>query len=74
METLLETAQDQVSPYPSRCYNMQVFCLKYEEPIDAITADKVVKLQQYQLDPKDCTVVEDLVSVLKVSTLAFCST
>jgi hypothetical protein len=47
-------------------YDMLVFCLKYKEPIDAITADKAVKLRRYELDATDWTIVEDLVSVLKV--------
>jgi hypothetical protein len=47
-------------------YDMLLFCLKYKEPIDAITADKVVKLRRYELDPNDWIIVEDLVSVLKV--------
>ena len=51
-------------------YDMLVFCLKYKEPIDAITADKVVKLRRYELDPKDWIIVEDLVSILKVRSLS----
>ena len=51
-------------------YDMLLFCLKYKEPIDAITADKVIKLRRYELDPKDWIIVEDLVSILKVRSLS----
>ncbi len=46
---------------------MMSFALKYREPIDAITADKELKLRKYELDNDDWKIIADLVAVLEVS-------
>jgi hypothetical protein len=48
-------------------YDMLTFSLQYRESIDAITADKAMKLRKYELDDGDWAIVEDLTAVLKVS-------
>jgi len=45
---------------------MMEFALKFQRPIDTITANKELKLRKYELDNDDWKVVEDLVAVLKV--------
>ena len=45
---------------------MMQFVLKYRGPIDAITANKELKLRKYELDNEDWQIVEDLVVVLQV--------
>jgi len=47
-------------------YDMMRFALTYREAIDAITADKTLKLRKYELDNDDWLIVEDLVAVLEV--------
>ena len=47
-------------------YDMMEFALKYRKPIDAITADKSLKLRKYELDNDDWTIIGDLVVVLEV--------
>jgi hypothetical protein len=42
------------------------FVIKYRQPVDAITADKTLKLRKYELDNEDWTIVGDLVTVLEV--------
>ena len=48
-------------------YYMLRFATKYREVIDAMTADKVLKLRKYELDDEEWVIVEDLVLVLRVS-------
>lgn len=48
-------------------YYMLHFATKYREVIDAMTADKVLKLRKYELDDEEWVIVEDLVLVLQVS-------
>jgi hypothetical protein len=43
------------------------FVLAYRKPIDAVTADKGLKLRRYELDDEEWKVVEDLIDVLEVS-------
>ena len=40
--------------------------MKYRPAIDNITANKALKLCQYELDDEDWTIVGDLLCVLKV--------
>ena len=40
-------------------YDMLTFSLQYRESIDAITADKTMKLRKYELDDGDWAIVED---------------
>jgi hypothetical protein len=47
-------------------YDMMNFALKYCEAIDAITADKALKLRKYELLDDDWVIVQDLVAVLEV--------
>jgi len=46
---------------------MMSFALKYHKPIDAITADKELKLRKYELLNDDWKIIADLVAVLEVS-------
>ena len=48
-------------------YYMLRFATKYREVIDAMMADKVLKLWKYELDDEEWVIVEDLVLVLQVS-------
>ena len=43
------------------------FATKYREVIDAMMADKVLKLWKYELDDEEWVIIEDLVLVLRVS-------
>lgn len=43
------------------------FALDYHDPIDAITANKSLKICKYELDNTQWEIVEDLVSVLEVT-------
>jgi hypothetical protein len=43
--------------------------LDYHVVIDDITANKALKLRQYELDDSDWDIVEDLLQVLKVCVL-----
>jgi hypothetical protein len=47
-------------------YDMLKFVLAYRLAIDAITADKRLKMRKYELDNDNWGIVEDLVSVLEV--------
>jgi hypothetical protein len=47
---------------------MMAFALEYRKPIDSITADKSLKLRKYELDNEGWGIIEQLVSVLQVST------
>jgi len=49
---------------------MMEFVLKYQQPIDAITANKELKLRKYKLDNSDWSIIGDLVAVLKVRLLS----
>jgi hypothetical protein len=48
---------------------MLSFAIKYRTAIDAMTADKSLKLQKYELETEEWTIAEDLVTVLLVSIL-----
>lgn len=48
---------------------MMAFALKYRQPVDAITADKTLKLRKYELDSEDWSIVVDLVAVLEVCNI-----
>ncbi|KAG6806923.1 hypothetical protein H0H92_009552 [Tricholoma furcatifolium] len=45
---------------------MLEMALEYRDAVDAITADKTLKLRQYELDDSDWKIVSDVVLVLKV--------
>jgi hypothetical protein len=49
-------------------YDMMRFVLAYWQAVDQITADKALKLRRYELDNDDWAIIEDLVSVLEVSS------
>ena len=49
-------------------YDMMRFVLTYWQAVDQITADKALKLRRYELDNDDWAIVEDLVSILEVSS------
>lgn len=49
-------------------YNMLCFIFEYRKVIDAITANKGLKLHKFELDEDDWMIVEDLVYVLEVHT------
>jgi len=42
------------------------FVLEYRKPVDTVTADKRLKLRQFELEEDDWKIVSDLVSVLGV--------
>ena len=45
-------------------YYMLSFAIKYRAAIDAMTADKSLKLRKFELDEEEWLIVEDLVSIL----------
>ena len=47
-------------------YYMLSFAVKYRSAIDAMTADKSLKLRKFELETEEWAIVEDLVSVLLV--------
>jgi hypothetical protein len=49
---------------------MLKFALDYRVVIDDITANKALKLRQYELDDSDWDIVEDLLRVLKVCVMS----
>lgn len=53
-------------------YDMLCMALRYRKPIDAVTADKALKLRKYELDDEEWKVVEDLVDILEVQFLVSC--
>ena len=52
-------------------YYMLSFAIKYRSAIDAMTADKTLKLQKLELEMEEWAIVEDLVSVLLVCVHGF---
>ena len=50
---------------------MLSFAIKYRAAIDAMTADKSVKLRKFELDDEEWTIAEDLVAVLLVSIVFY---
>ena len=48
---------------------MLQFVLGYRKAIDAITADKTLKLRKFELDDEEWEVVGDLVDVLEVRSV-----
>jgi len=52
-------------------YYMLSFAIKYCTAIDAMTANKSVKLWKFELDDEEWTIAEDLVAVLLVSIVFY---
>ena len=55
-------------------FDMMQFAIKYRTAIDAITAERTLKLRKYELEPEDWLIIEDLAAVLgqyKNATLYF---
>ncbi|KDQ49146.1 hypothetical protein JAAARDRAFT_143810, partial [Jaapia argillacea MUCL 33604] len=52
-------------------HNMISFAVKRRLPIDAITADKSLKLRKFELDNDDWRILEDLVRTFKCATLFY---
>ena len=50
---------------------MMDFAWKYRKPIDAITADKKLKLWRYELENEDWLIIQDLLAILQVSLFRF---
>ncbi|KAF8239863.1 hypothetical protein L208DRAFT_1235649, partial [Tricholoma matsutake] len=50
-------------------YYMLSFAIKYCTAINAMTADKSLKLRKYKLEMEEWTITEDLVTVLLISIL-----
>jgi hypothetical protein len=50
---------------------MLSFAVKYRAAIDAMTADKSVKLRKFELDDDEWAIAEDLVAVLLVSIVSY---
>ncbi|KDQ53983.1 hypothetical protein JAAARDRAFT_107628, partial [Jaapia argillacea MUCL 33604] len=61
---------DIVTHWNSTC-TMISFAIKYQLPIDAITADKSMKLRKYELDNDEWKILEDLVHTFKHATLFY---
>jgi hypothetical protein len=52
---------------------MLVFALRYRKPIDAVTADKGLKLRKYELDDEEWAIAQELIDILEVRLLSiFC--
>ena len=51
---------------------MLSFALKYCTVIDAMTADKSLKLWQFELEMEEWGIAKDLVTVLLVSIYIYC--
>lgn len=47
-------------------YNMMVVSCEYSAVIDAVTANKILKLHKFELSDKQWRIVDDLIHVLKV--------
>jgi hypothetical protein len=47
-------------------YYMLSFAIKYCRAIDAMTADKSLKLQKFELETEEWVIAEDLVAILLV--------
>lgn len=45
---------------------MMSFAIRYRQPIDAITANKMLKLRRFELDDDEWKVIQDLVEILEV--------
>ena len=52
-------------------YYMLSFAVKYRSAIDAMTADKSLKLRRFELETEEWSIAEDLVSVLLVRIYIF---
>jgi hypothetical protein len=50
---------------------MMSFALRYRQAIDKVAGDKALKLRRYELDNDNWAIIEDLVSILKVSFFLF---
>jgi hypothetical protein len=46
---------------------MLSFAIKYHAMIDAMTADKSLKLRKFELETEEWAIAEDLVAILLVS-------
>ena len=53
---------------------MLSFTIKYRQVIDAMTADKSLKLWKFELDHEEWGIAEDLVAVLEVRLCYILST
>jgi hypothetical protein len=52
-------------------YDMLSFAVKYRAAIDAMTADKNLKLRKFELEDEEWLIVKDLVAVLYVTTVVY---
>jgi len=59
--------RDVVTRWNSTYYMLSV-ALKYQSVIDTITADKALKLREFELQDEEWLIVKDLVAILKVTT------
>ena len=50
---------------------MLSFAVKYRTVIDAMTADKILKLRKFELEDEEWTIIEDLVAILHVTTVIY---
>ena len=57
---------DVITRWNSTCY-MLSFAITYHAMIDAMTADKSLQLQKFELETEEWVIAEDLVAVLLVS-------
>lgn len=54
-------------------YDMLEFAVKYRGALDAITGDKEMRLQRYEMDDEEWNITYQLRDVLKVSHHLVCS-
>jgi hypothetical protein len=47
---------------------MLLFAVKYRRAVDAITAEKSLKLRKFELDEQEWKILSDLLTVLRVHT------
>jgi hypothetical protein len=62
--------RDVVTRWNSTFY-MLSFALEYRTVIDNMTADKALKLREFELEEEDWLIVEELVAILQVTTVVY---
>jgi hypothetical protein len=53
-------------------FDMLSFALEYRTVIDAMTGDKSLNLRKFELGDEEWEIVEDLASILQVTTVVYC--
>lgn len=47
-------------------YDILCFVLKHQKPVDAVMADKNLRLYKFELDKEKWNIIEDLVNILEM--------